>query len=294
VRGDHTDTGAAASCLAHRELGQLDDGVYLIGDPAVPRRCDMTVDGGGWTSALALDTTVDACPPGWQRQVDRPLCEVADGAIESALLVPSPIGTYSAVMVATVAYQVGTSDAFNASSEPSRTIDEPYLDGLAVSVGSPRRHIASFAAAHSETVSCGGPGMCQCPCLGGRSAPVFATGAMRCEAGALGQPPLGPPLLVLQDPLFDDAEVPPGCEAEASAAPIRAVLPAGSEPPELRLPRDQPDQGFCRGTGLDEQTAGHGLGLGIVRDIVDTWGGELLLHESEWGGLKVTIDLPKR
>jgi signal transduction histidine kinase len=60
------------------------------------------------------------------------------------------------------------------------------------------------------------------------------------------------------------------------------------------IPQDQREQVFSRGTRLDEQTDGHGLGLGIVRDIVDTWGGVLRLEESEWGGLKVVIELPKR
>nr|WP_286179795.1 MULTISPECIES: ATP-binding protein [unclassified Erwinia] len=60
------------------------------------------------------------------------------------------------------------------------------------------------------------------------------------------------------------------------------------------IPEDQRTQVFSRGTRLDEQTDGHGLGLGIVRDIVDTWGGALKLQESEWGGLKVMIELPKR
>jgi signal transduction histidine kinase len=60
------------------------------------------------------------------------------------------------------------------------------------------------------------------------------------------------------------------------------------------IPEDRRNQVFSRGTRLDEQTDGHGLGLGIVRDIVDTWGGTLGLNESEWGGLKVVIDLPKR
>jgi signal transduction histidine kinase len=60
------------------------------------------------------------------------------------------------------------------------------------------------------------------------------------------------------------------------------------------IPEGQRAQVFSRGTRLDEQTDGHGLGLGIVRDIVDTWGGKLLLQESEWGGLKVVIELPKR
>ncbi|MNQ50201.1 Sensor protein PhoQ [compost metagenome] len=58
------------------------------------------------------------------------------------------------------------------------------------------------------------------------------------------------------------------------------------------IPEAQRDQVFSRGTRLDEQTHGHGLGLGIVRDIVDAWGGQLRLEESEWGGLKVTIELP--
>ncbi|MGX1175934.1 sensor histidine kinase [Pseudomonas sp. R151218B TE3479] len=60
------------------------------------------------------------------------------------------------------------------------------------------------------------------------------------------------------------------------------------------IPADRRDQVFSRGTRLDEQTDGHGLGLGIVRDIVDTWGGMLALDDSEWGGLKVVIELPKR
>ncbi|WP_339528285.1 sensor histidine kinase [Pseudomonas mucidolens] len=60
------------------------------------------------------------------------------------------------------------------------------------------------------------------------------------------------------------------------------------------IPETQRDQVFSRGTRLDEQTDGHGLGLGIVRDIVDVWGGTLQLRESALGGLKVLIELPRR
>jgi signal transduction histidine kinase len=60
------------------------------------------------------------------------------------------------------------------------------------------------------------------------------------------------------------------------------------------IPEDRRDQVFSRGARLDEQTDGHGLGLGIVRDIVEAWGGILRLQDSEWGGLKVLIELPKR
>lgn len=54
------------------------------------------------------------------------------------------------------------------------------------------------------------------------------------------------------------------------------------------------DEVLSRGIRLDEQTAGHGLGLGIVRDIVDAWGGTIRLCDSELGGLQVRIELPLR
>ena len=54
----------------------------------------------------------------------------------------------------------------------------------------------------------------------------------------------------------------------------------------------QRDEVLSRGSRLDEQVAGHGLGLGIVRDIVDAWGGGLQLAESPLGGLRVTVSLP--
>ena len=45
------------------------------------------------------------------------------------------------------------------------------------------------------------------------------------------------------------------------------------------IAQDQRQQVLERGSRLDEQVAGHGLGLGIVRDIVDAWGGRLALLE---------------
>jgi signal transduction histidine kinase len=47
-----------------------------------------------------------------------------------------------------------------------------------------------------------------------------------------------------------------------------------------------------RGARLDEQVPGHGLGLAIVRDIVDSWHGRLTLEQSPLGGLRAHIHLP--
>lgn len=59
------------------------------------------------------------------------------------------------------------------------------------------------------------------------------------------------------------------------------------------IPSSQRDKVFGRGARLDEQTQGHGLGLGIVRDIVEAWGGQLSLLDSELGGLRVDVELAK-
>nr|WP_286184667.1 ATP-binding protein [Pantoea sp. Cy-639] len=60
------------------------------------------------------------------------------------------------------------------------------------------------------------------------------------------------------------------------------------------IPEAQRQQVLERGARLDEQVAGHGLGLGIARDIVEAWGGRLALLDSALGGLRVNIDLPRK
>ena len=47
-----------------------------------------------------------------------------------------------------------------------------------------------------------------------------------------------------------------------------------------------------RGHKLDESKAGHGQGLGIVKDISALYGGSLKLARSELGGLQAKLDLP--
>jgi signal transduction histidine kinase len=47
-----------------------------------------------------------------------------------------------------------------------------------------------------------------------------------------------------------------------------------------------------RGVRLDEKTPGTGLGLDIVKELVDVYGGSLALTRSSLGGLLVELRLP--
>ena len=59
------------------------------------------------------------------------------------------------------------------------------------------------------------------------------------------------------------------------------------------LPQDKMKKVFARGFRLDEQTPGTGLGLNIVKDIIETSKGKVwLTKSSELGGLEVNIKLP--
>ncbi len=57
-------------------------------------------------------------------------------------------------------------------------------------------------------------------------------------------------------------------------------------PPEAR------DALLQRGMRLDEKTPGHGIGLAIVKDIAESYGGHLAIQESDLGGAQFTVTIP--
>lgn len=58
------------------------------------------------------------------------------------------------------------------------------------------------------------------------------------------------------------------------------------------IPETEREQVIARGRRLDQQVQGHGLGLGIVADLVAAYDGRLDLAESTIGGLQVSVQLP--
>lgn len=55
---------------------------------------------------------------------------------------------------------------------------------------------------------------------------------------------------------------------------------------------DDAEKALRRGVRLDEKTPGSGLGLDIVKELVDVYGGSLALTRSAWGGLQAQLHLP--
>jgi two-component system, OmpR family, sensor histidine kinase PhoQ len=49
-----------------------------------------------------------------------------------------------------------------------------------------------------------------------------------------------------------------------------------------------------RGVRVDESVPGHGLGLAMVRDTIDLYGGKLAIARSELGGARISLALPGR
>jgi signal transduction histidine kinase len=58
------------------------------------------------------------------------------------------------------------------------------------------------------------------------------------------------------------------------------------------IPAEQRRVAQKRGVRLDEKAPGSGLGLSIVNDIAEIYGGSFTLDASEWGGVLAILDLP--
>ena len=59
-------------------------------------------------------------------------------------------------------------------------------------------------------------------------------------------------------------------------------------------PEEAADALLQRGTRLDESTPGHGIGLAVVKDIAQSYGGDLSITASDLGGAEIRVELPSR
>ena len=58
------------------------------------------------------------------------------------------------------------------------------------------------------------------------------------------------------------------------------------------VPDDAVEALLERGTRLDETTPGHGIGLAVVKELAESYGGELRIGRSDLGGAEFRVTIP--
>ena len=79
-----------------------------------------------------------------------------------------------------VGYQSGNTDAFAST----QSINGPYVDGLSITYGTPRKHVWTYAIGVSEQSNKGNY-ICPCSQFAGRLPPSFVHENYYCESGAV-------------------------------------------------------------------------------------------------------------
>jgi signal transduction histidine kinase len=74
------------------------------------------------------------------------------------------------------------------------------------------------------------------------------------------------------------------------SAPPCIVVTVDDDGPGLTA--DEREAAFRRGKRLDEAVPGSGLGLSIVKDVAELYGGEVALADSDLGGLRAILKIP--
>ena len=137
---------------------------------------------------LNMSDPTEQCPAAWReynengvRSCGRPTTSSASCA---STLYPSG-RQYSRVCGQVIGYQISSPAAFYIIfTTAPRGLDDIYVDGVSITYGSPRSHIWTYAAGHSEEVSTIDPRV-DCPCshAGGTPAPNYVGDNYYCESG---------------------------------------------------------------------------------------------------------------
>ena len=171
--------------------------------------CDMTLECGGekgWMRIADVNPSKGSCPNGW-RKITTPVAACRSPNDNSGCFsayFPTHNIPYSRVCGKLIGIQKGTPDGFVPGNN-HRSIDGPYLDGISLTYGSPRKHIWSFAGSPAEN-----NGHYSCPCSRDRGTfPLpFVREHYYCESGNSGSSDLG--AYFTHDPLWDGK----GCGSE--------------------------------------------------------------------------------
>ena len=227
VDGGQCDYGKSSACpgkscsdIYHRNPSTHElPGTYVVKNDAdlTIVYCDMKLRcgsvGHGWMRIAFTNTTNgDNCPNGWRR-ISTPVsaCRpVSDRAGCYSAHFNTHYIPFSKVCGMVVGYQKGATDGFASHFYASKSINGPYLDGVSITYGVPRKHIWSFGAGQSDDSSQFPGNYCPCAKHRGPLPPSFARDHFYCESGDTGSYSLT--AYYTSDPLWDGI----GCTNENS------------------------------------------------------------------------------
>ena len=180
--------------------------------------CDMSLECGGekgWMRIANINAAGgDSCPNGWKK-ITSPT-KACRAPSDNAGCYSAHFTTYnipySRVCGMVVGYQKGSTDGFASYHYSSQSINGPYVDGISITYGTPRKHIWTYAIGNSDKYDHTPKYPSNCPCsqYHGRLPPSFAHDNYYCESGTVGIALHG--TYYTADPVWDGKE----CSSENS------------------------------------------------------------------------------
>ena len=155
--------------------------------------CDMILECGGekgWMRIADINAAGgDSCPNGWKK-ITSPVaaCRALN---DNAGCYSTHFTTYnipySRVCGMVVGYQKGSPDGFADFHFSTRSINGPYVDGVSITYGTPRKHVWTYGIGHSDKANNlpRYPSNCPCSQYPGRLPPSFVHDKYYCESGSL-------------------------------------------------------------------------------------------------------------
>ena len=194
---------------------------------------------GGWMQVIDIDMDRDDnCPTGWYKVTSpRRLClGHAVGCVPAHFYVKGV--SYEHICGQAKAYQKGNTDGFHTTV----SIDNVYVEGISITLGSPRKHIWSYASGLSDNGKHNnGNGNCPCATNPGLGPPSFVGNDYYCESGDVGTIEYHP--YYLSDPLWDGkgCGIANSCCAQVGMPWFYRKLPLPvAEDFEVRICKDEP------------------------------------------------------
>ena len=140
---------------------------------------------GGWTRVVQFDTSQgDPCPTGWTLITTpganpRNVCRSGSTNECHSTIFTTYNTSFYKICGQVRGYQKGNTNAFRDGD----SIDEPYVDGVSITLGDPRKHVWTYAIGLSDSGSFTNSYVCPCASSHGADPPAFVSDHYYCESG---------------------------------------------------------------------------------------------------------------